>query len=137
MYITKIILVNQSLKFSLAVCLFELLWNDTVGDTICCRYIRLAVYLFVWNEGCESVGYRMGCWVGRGSGLEGYTWICEWMFLFDWFSPIFINLPNLLQRAHMIAASALIWGPDVFLQRLINMLLDLSLSIFLAVWLCF
>ena len=136
MYITKIILVNQSLKFSLAVCLFELLWNDTVGDTICCRYIRLAVYLFVWNEGCESVGYRMGCWVGRGSGLEGYTWICEWMFLFDWFSPFCINLLKLLKGPYdsgfglNMRSWRILAAIDQYAFRPIFIYI-------LAVWLCF
>ena len=53
----------------------------------------------------------------------GYTWLCECMsystvFSFNFF---FLLNPITILRAHMIAASALIWGPDVFLQQLINL----------------
>ena len=66
-------LVNQSIKCSLAACLFDIVYGMILLKIQCCRYTRLAVYLFVWNEGCKSVEYRVGCWVGRGPGLEGYT----------------------------------------------------------------
>ena len=90
--------------------------------TLCCRIIRLGIILIVRKglDRASGIGWDAGLggtrvwWATRDSVNVCLIRPCSPLIFF------FLN-PITILRAHMIAASALIWGPDVFLQQLINL----------------